>query len=161
MLKGEIESQSIHKWQVQWETEEHGRETYSYIYDMTFAHNNRKWFRPNRYATYLITGCGPINSTLCRRKLANSTTCLMCGEVEETTEHIIFDYTAYERIRFTGIESYKMSGKKLISNERMLAKFNELARKIFYLRRKGRRNESRRFASSWQGQATPELSSDG
>lgn len=54
-----------------------------------------------------------------------------------------------------------MLGKKLISNERMLAKFNELARKIFYLRKEGRRNERRKFASLWQGRATPELSSDG
>lgn len=59
MLKSEIEKIRAfitNKWQAQWEAEEHGRETYSYIHDVTFAHNNRRWFRPNRYATNLITG---------------------------------------------------------------------------------------------------------
>lgn len=77
------------KWQTQWESEEHGKETHKYIQDVTFANKNKNWFKLNRYSTYLITGYRPINSTLCRRRLADSGTCPVCQESEETTEHYI------------------------------------------------------------------------
>ena len=112
------------KWQAQGESGEQGRETYKYIHQITFAHNNKKWFKPNRYLAYLITGYGPINSTLCKRGLVDSSICSMCGEEEETAQHIIFDCAAYEDFRFNEMEQYRHSRNELVSSERKLEQTN-------------------------------------
>ena len=163
-LKEEIEKIKTYitgRWQAQWESEEHGRETYKYINDVTFVSNNKKWFKPNKETTYLITGYGPINSTLHRRRLVDSSTCPMCEESDETPEHIIFDCEAYAGVRYPEIESYRHERKSLIKDERALVKFNELAKDIFRIRRQRRTRESRGSASTWQGRATSEQDSDG
>ena len=128
---------------------------------MTFAHNNKRWFRPNRYLTYLITGYGPINSTLCKRGLADSGNCPMCMESEETPDHMIFDCEAYKKERGTEIDFCRNENNKMIQTQEMLAKANELAKKIFMIRRRNGRGESRGSASTWQGRATQEQSSCG
>lgn len=134
ILKSEIEKVRAFitsKWQAQWESEAHGRETYRYIHDVTFAHNNRKWFRPNRYLTYLITGYGLINNTLRRRRLADTSACPMWRESEETSEHMIFECATYERVKFSRIESCKNSRKELISTSKCLQNPTNLQEKYF------------------------------
>ena len=86
---------------------------------------------------YLITGYGPINSTLRKRMLTDSSTCPMC---EETPEHMIFTCAAYERVRFSGIESYRNARRELIANENMLPTPNKLAKQIFTIRKGGLRS---------------------
>ncbi|KAK1117322.1 hypothetical protein K0M31_016696 [Melipona bicolor] len=59
----------------------------------------------------------------------------MCEEEEKTAEHIIFDYAKYEMLRFPGIQAYRSSRKEMISSKNALDKLNELARKLFVMRR--------------------------
>ena len=102
-----IRSYTMNKWQCMWQKEAHGREIYCFIHEVTFAIRNRSWFVLNRYATYLITGYGPINSTLHKRGLSDTSSCPMCDESDETTDHMIFEYTEYHNYRWTELAEYR------------------------------------------------------
>ena len=122
------------RWQCEWEIETRGRDTYDFIEDVSFAVRNKAWFLPNRFAVYLITGYGPINSTLNKRGLSEVSNCPICGEASETRDHIIFDCVGYENIRLTGISEYRNNRNELIKNEHNLEKFNMFAKNVFQKR---------------------------
>ena len=114
-----------------WEEETHGRDTYNFIHDVSFAIRNRTWFVPNRFATYLITGYGPINSTLFKRGIPDENNGPKCGEVNETQDHIIFDCVDYNDIKWPEMSQYRNRRTDLIMNEYILKKFNKFAEKVF------------------------------
>ena len=95
---------------------------------MNFAIRGKSWFKPNRYAIYLITGYGPINSTLHKRRISDTNGCPICGENEETTDHIIFDCAEY---RWTEMAEYRDRKMELIRNQNNLEKFNKFAKDVF------------------------------
>ena len=162
LLSSEIERIKAHiaeNWQRRWETDVHGRETFKYIDKVNFVQNNNSWFKINRYATYLITGYGPINSTLNKRGLTESNGCPSCRAAEETTEHILFECPVYTNVRLDRMESYRGKEKELIQNKEILEKFNEFATSVFKIRQE--RTESRGSASPWQGRETADETSDG
>ena len=135
------------KWQSQWEAEEYGRENI-YIQDVTFSECTRGWFKLNRFSTYLITGYGPIHSTLHRKVLVETNICPMCRKKKQTTEHVIFDCIAFQRVRFADLETYRNNKGELISDEQMLDKFDKLAKNVFEIRKEGVQNENRGSASA-------------
>ena len=146
-----IKGFTTHKWQSAWHSEAHGRQTYEFLQETTFANSNKRWFRLNRFAVYLITGYGPINSTLFKKKQAESNICPVCKAEEETTEHIIFDCIEYQNERYLELVSCRNRKHELISSEHMLMKFNDFATKVFGIRKERARRESRGSASPWQG----------
>lgn len=158
-----VRAQVIKEWQIRWENEMHGRETFEYIKDVSFVGTNSRWFKINRFLTYIITGYGPINSTLNKRGLAETNICPSCKQAEETTDHIIFDCPVYQDIRSEDVVACRNEKKNLIRNEQMLAKFNEFARSVFDVRTRAitNDNESRGSASPGQGRATADEMSDG
>lgn len=54
-------------WQIRWDTDPHGRDTYRFIKEVGFS-RERPWFRPPRAALYLITNYGSLNSSLFHRR---------------------------------------------------------------------------------------------
>ena len=128
---------------------------------MNFAQNNNSWFKINRYTTYIITGYGPINSTLNKRGLTESNICPSCRAAEETTEHILFDCPVYKDIRLEGMETYRRQEKELIKNKETLDKFNKLTTNVFKIRQEITEREGRGSAFSWQGRETADAISDG
>ena len=146
-----IKEFTTQKWQSAWQAEAHGRLTYEFLKVTTFANINKRWFRLNRFAVYLITGYGPINSTLYKRKLAETNICPVCEAEEETTEHIIFECSEYQSERYQELMSCRYRKQELISSEHMLMKFNDYAKKVFGIRKEKARRESRGSASPWQG----------
>ena len=164
LLSSEIERIKAHiaeNWQRRWETDVHGRETFKYIDKVNFVQNNNSWFKINRYATYLITGYGPINSTLNKRGLTESNGCPSCRATEETTEHILFDYPVYKDVRLDLMETYRGKEKEFIRNKETLVKFNEFATSVFKIRQERTERESRGSASPWQGREMADALSDG
>ena len=95
-----VRSFSSSAWQGEWDEEIHGRNTYNFIHDVSFAIQNRTCFVPNRFATYLTTGYGPINSTLFKIGITDENNCPKCGDVNESRDHIIFDCMDYDDIRW-------------------------------------------------------------
>ena len=133
-LSTEIERIRVYildKWQRRWQEECHSRETYNFIPKMTFALRNKKWFVPNRFVTYLITGYGPINGTLYKRGISDRRDCPICGEEEETVDHIIFNCVGYQDERWNGMVEFRRDKKELIRNEQMIIKFNNFAYSVF------------------------------
>ena len=101
---------------------------------MNFATCSKSWFKSTRFAIYLITGYVPINSTLHKRGISDTSSCSICGENEETTDHIIFDCAEYQSYRWTEMTEYRDRKMELIKNEHNLEKFNIFA-KIEFERR--------------------------
>jgi len=83
--------------QKRWIEETRGRATFDFIKDVNFA-KSRSWFKPSRELVYIITGYGPINSSLYKRGAAEDDSCKYCGE-EETVDHIIYSCEIYEDLR--------------------------------------------------------------
>ena len=134
LLSEEIErirSYITSKWQSAWRHETHGRETYEFIPDVTFAIRNRSWFAPSRLVTYLITGYGPINYTLHKRGLSDISGCPICDECNETTDHIIFNCVGYQNYRWTEFPEHRDQKQKLIQDKDTLEKFNNFAKNVF------------------------------
>ena len=134
MLNIEIERIRLYildKWQRMWQGEYHSRETYNFLPEVTFAIRNKKWFILNRFATYLITGYGLINSTSQKRGVLEISNCPICGEEDETTDHIIFDCVEYQSKRWIGMEECRGRKEELIRNEQMLLKFDKFAKSVF------------------------------
>ena len=84
---------------------------------------------------YLITGYGPINSTLHKRGISDTNSCPICGENEETANHIIFDCAEYQSHRWTKMTEYTERKMKLIENQHNLEKFNKFAKDVFERRK--------------------------
>lgn len=92
-----IRNEMERKWQETWTQDERGRQTHGFIPDVDFVQKNR-WFNLERLCTYIITGYGPINSTLFKRGAVEDSKFTFCDE-EETVEHMIFECPGYEEER--------------------------------------------------------------
>ena len=106
-------------------------ERHNFLPEVTFPIRNKKWFILNRFATYLITGYGLINSTLQKRGALEISNCPICGEEDETIDHIIFDCVEYQSKRWIGMEECRGRKEELIRNEQMLLKFDKFAKSVF------------------------------
>ena len=51
--------------------------------------------------------------------------------MNETRDHIIFDYVDYDDIRWPEMSQYRNRRNDLIMNEHILSKFNKYAEKVF------------------------------
>ena len=45
-----IKEFTTQKWKSAWQAEEHGRHSYEFLQETTFANSNKRWFRLNRFA---------------------------------------------------------------------------------------------------------------
>lgn len=115
------------KWQHSWNTESRGRITYRFIPNVGFARQN-VWFRPSRECVYIVTGYGPINSTLFKRGIVTEPGCPLCG-IEETIDHMLFDCELYEDIR----QNLTLVGKRTfyIETKEQFTLLNTFAKEIF------------------------------
>lgn len=125
-----IEKIMYDEWQVRWSNDTKGRSTFDFIRDVRFKINNN-WFNPNRFCTYLITGYGPINSSLYKRKCVDDKNCLVCNlDEEEDVRHILFKCPVYNEFRYTEILNFNSELDTLIANKQKfekLSKFTTLA----------------------------------
>lgn len=111
-----VEVWILNKWQSKWNLDTHGRETYKYIKNVGFT-GDRRWFRPPRSQVYILTGYGSINSSLYKRGSIGSPLCPLCGQKDETTEHIIFECVMYEKYRYEALMTNKENWERLIETE--------------------------------------------
>lgn len=122
------------KWQQKWNNESRGRSTFDFIKNVKFKKENN-WFSPNRFCTYIITGYGPINSSLFRRNCTIDKNCLICNlHVEETVNHIIFDCTRYESFRYPELRNLYNNKDLLINTKDRFKKFSDFISKVFIYR---------------------------
>lgn len=159
-----IEEVIYKEWQNRWDLETKGRNTYQYIKDVKFAKNS-DWFRPGRYLVYMITGYGPINSSLYKRRSINFNKCQICQmDAEETTEHMLYKCPEYQQYRYLELVNTETDTDKtnLISTRDRYKKFLEFTVKIFEKRKERIHElESRGSASPGQGRTTSGASPDG
>lgn len=124
------------EWQTRWNSDMRGRSTFNFIHDVRFKMNN-DWFNPNRFCTYLITGYGPINSTLFKRNCVNNKYCLICDlEEEEDIKHILFRCPKYNQFRYSDILNANIELEKLIESKEKFEKFSKFAVMVFEERSK-------------------------
>ncbi|KAK2574871.1 hypothetical protein KPH14_012976 [Odynerus spinipes] len=116
-------------WQSYWETEVHGRDTYEYIKEVNFA-AERKWFKPSKGCTYVITGYGPFKFTLWKRGLEETKFCPKCNTANHTSEHVIFQCSHYDRSSFEDIRRYENCKYRLLQSEEKFSKFQSLCNKV-------------------------------
>lgn len=157
LIRREIEKE----WQKRWKEDEHGRQTYEFIQRVDYVQKH-KWFNPGRNCTYILTGYGPIKSTLFKRGATNDSKCDFC-EKEETVTHMLFECENYKEIReeFPLLISEKKDLKTLINSKENYEKFTQYINKMFEKRKTYLETlESRGSASSGQGRATTQLSAD-
>jgi len=129
-----IEAEVKSTWQTRWTQESHGRQLYDFMREVDFATRN-KWFHPNREMTYLLTGYGPIRSTLFSRGLEEDDICPVCRKKSETVEHMIIDCEGYQPIRFRDLEKYKSSPAKLIEEQDIFNKFQKYVNEMIETRK--------------------------
>lgn len=121
------------EWQKRWNQEEHGRHTYGFIKELNFAILN-KWFTPCRECVYIITGYGPIRSTLFKRGAEASNTCPACNNKEETVTHMLLECPAYNSIRYKGLEKLEENPSSLIKTQDEYGQLRGFSHKLFKLR---------------------------
>jgi len=129
-----IETEIKSTWQMRWTQEPHGRQVYHYIQDVDFVARNT-WFQPNRELIYVLTGYGPIRSTLFLRGLENDDVCPVCGKDIETVEHMMLECEGYQHLRFRKLERYRQSPGKLIDEKESFIKFKNYAAEVFKIRK--------------------------
>lgn len=129
MEEAKIDKEVMAEWQIRWETEGRGRDTYRFIRKVDFV-RERKWFRPCRELVYLITGYGPIRATLYRRGLEEEKDCAECA-VEETVEHMLYDCPIYAEDRFAGLIGGRGREEELISEEANFRRLTKYAKSVF------------------------------
>ena len=120
-------------WQDRWNTEIHGRDTYSFIKNVNFASENQ-WFNPSRHSVYVLTGYGPFKGTLYKRGLMEEKMCPLCEENEETIDHILYDCVSYENIRYPELRPTRTNKKKLIESKSNFEKFSQFVKDLFDVR---------------------------
>lgn len=128
-----IEHEIWTNWQQKWTNDVHGRQTYRFITCVSFAKANT-WFKPNRQCVYILTGYGPIRSTLYLRGSEETSTCPVCGWSNETVEHILLDCPGYRNIRYEGVYKYKESAEDMIGTKESFEMLQNFANKIFNVR---------------------------
>lgn len=139
-------------WQKRWDEDDHGRVTYKFIKNVKFAKN--EWFSPGRKCIYILTGYGPIKSTLYIRGASTDNKCAFCSE-EETIEHMLFKCSEYEEFRYELLYEEENNWINLISNKERFVRFNEYVNDIITKRNiLTRQLDINGSASAWQGRAT-------
>lgn len=136
--KRKIRQIAMKVWQTRWQDDNKGRITYEFIPNVTYAINNKKWFHPGLYTTFLLTGHGTINSKLQQLGRSDSDKCCFCIGKTEDVQHIILDCIEYNKFRKDKIENdilkiieKKETMKILIENKGSYLKFSEIANEIF------------------------------
>lgn len=109
------------EWQRRWKSEERGRTTYRFIKNVKFARH--KWFTPSRSCTYILTGYGPINSSLLKTGATHDDKCVFYNE-EETLEHMLFKCPAYSDYRYELLHENRENWEYLIDEKDRFDKFN-------------------------------------
>lgn len=130
-LKSELEfleREITTEWQRRWETESRGRERYKFIGNVQFV-RNRKWFKPPKELVYIITGYGPIKSSLNRRGLTQDKNCVACEE-EETVEHMVFDCQLYNGIKIENFNTDRQNISALIDDQAKYEQFSHYVKTI-------------------------------
>lgn len=129
-----IEKCIINNWQQKWEMELHGRQTYQFIKNVEFTKRN-SWFKPTRECVYIITGYGPINSTLYKRGATENKICPSCKNKEETLRHVLLECPAYQRLRYEELNNYDTNTEVLINTTIQYNKLRAYAQEVFKIRR--------------------------
>lgn len=130
-----LEAELLRVWQARWDSESHGRTTYGFIRNVDFRYkDNRKWFRPTRHVTYLLTGYGAINHSLFLRGAHDDGYCPFCENEEETVEHMLFHCPAYEDYRSPDHLAREGDWSGFISTEPAYRAFSEYAEEVFETR---------------------------
>ena len=121
-----------------WNTSESGKDTRRFIKSISYK-AQPKWFRPNMWTNFLITGYGSINESLNRRGCWDAPTpfCHNCANQVENVDHILFVCPIYSIIRYPELlqESFQIDVSKLIENETLFKKFQIFAKNAFQIRR--------------------------
>lgn len=136
------------QWQKEWNNNTHGRTTYKFIEDVSFADKNYKWFKPNKACVDIITGYGSINKTLFERNCVESPKCPKCPNEDENIEHILFQCSLYSHIRPQNILEHQKqeTWNGILKDEISYKEFCNFAIKVFKIRkeflRKGENSSS-------------------
>lgn len=146
-----IENYLYKIWQNRWNSETRGRTTYQFIKDVKFAVEN-KWFRPNRFCAYFITGYGSINSTLYERGCAEDPVCTLCRLNEvESIDHMLYICPFYREFRYTELFNTENNKFDLICTKEKFNKFMIFSTNVFNKRNK------HIFTQESSGSASPGL----
>ena len=121
-----------------WNASDSGKDTKRFIKLINYK-KQPKWFRPNMWTNFLITGYGSINESLNRRGCWDAPTpfCHNCANQVENVDHILFVCPIYSTIRYPELlqESFQIDVSKLIENETLFKKFQIFAKNAFQIRR--------------------------
>jgi len=112
-----------------WNEDTRGRATFDFITDVGFT-ENRSWLRPSRELVYIITGYGPINSSLYKRGAAEDDSCKYCGE-EETVDHIIYYCGLYDELRNQDLKIGDLLKSEMIESEANYYRFLQFVKEVF------------------------------
>jgi hypothetical protein len=87
-VKREIETTSVEKWQMVWNSTKKGNTTKEFLPSVTERLNI--YVSTNKHLTAIMIGRGNIKSYLHRFKIITSPTC-PCGKNDQTTNHLIYE----------------------------------------------------------------------
>lgn len=93
------ENNMIDEWQNRWSVSTKGRTSWSFCDDVRLRVKT-DW-ELNYYVVQFLTGHGNFNAKLHGFGLVDSPRCLACGEIEETSEHVLWACPHFERERMT------------------------------------------------------------
>lgn len=93
-----VRTDSLAKWQQEWNNAEKGRWTYRLIPNVSLW-VNRKHGEVNFHLTQFLSGHGCFRKYLHRFGHASSPCCPDCENVEETPEHVVFECPRFEEVR--------------------------------------------------------------
>jgi len=87
VVKSELETLSVKKWQRQWDQSSKGQITEQYFADMAARLNMKINLIHN--LIFMVTGHGNVNSYLHRFKISDTPSC-PCGTQDQTTDRVLF-----------------------------------------------------------------------
>lgn len=79
---------------------------------------------------YIITGYGPINSSLHKRGAVEDASCQYCRE-EETVDHLIYYCDLYDDLRKQDLKISDLHKSEMIESELNYYKFLQFVREVF------------------------------
>lgn len=120
-------------WQEQWNLLDRGRETFKYLPEVNFTRDN-PWFRPPRVVVQIITGYGRFRASLYRRGAVEDPDCPFCVRIHETTEHVLFDCSVYEELRYSLLREAREVPSTLISSRDRMERLTEYIRGVLQKR---------------------------
>ena len=125
-------------WQEEWESGDTGRLTKRFFPQVKYG-NMPKWYNPDMFTLFLLSGYGSINGTLHARGAIDtpSPNCPECPDIEETVEHILFECPLYTDFRYPELEdiNFRYNFPKLIGTSDLFAKLKIFAGLVFPYRR--------------------------